>query len=173
MNDQHHIPVHKTWLLNEKLYGSLQGLSKQEITEKHGKEQVKTWRRSLDVAPPPLEESDPRHPAKDKRYSHLPKELIPSSENYGQVVERVRLLIEGEIKPMLMQGKVLLVVGHGSTIRAAASLISGKAREELAGFNIPNATPVVINLKADLSFQEMYLLGNVEEIEEKMRKIES
>src|SRR3954451_14416422 len=112
------IPVHKTWRLNERHYGALQGLNKKETVERHGEEQVKIWRRSYDIRPPALDPGDPRSPAKDPRYASLKPNEIPLTECLKDTVERVLPYWESAIAPVVRSGKRVLIASHGNSLRA-------------------------------------------------------
>jgi 2,3-bisphosphoglycerate-dependent phosphoglycerate mutase len=140
------IPVIKNWRLNERHYGALQGLDKKETAERHGDEQVHVWRRSYDVAPPPLEPGDPRHPAHDPRYAWMPPELLPATECLKDVVERMLPYWYDAIVPDIRAGHRLLIAAHGNSLRALVKHLDGISDEEIPGLNIPTGIPLVYHL---------------------------
>jgi 2,3-bisphosphoglycerate-dependent phosphoglycerate mutase len=146
-----YLPVRRSWRLNERHYGDLQGLNKKETAERHGAEQVLLWRRSYDVPPPPLEPDDERHPRHDPRYRDLPPDLLPSTECLKDVVVRMLPYWHDMIVPHLLAGRLPLVVAHGNSIRALVKHLDGISDEEIVGLNIPTGLPLVYEL--DDSFQ--------------------
>jgi 2,3-bisphosphoglycerate-dependent phosphoglycerate mutase len=149
--DLSYLPVRRSWRLNERHYGALQGLNKKETADKHGAEQVLIWRRSYDIPPPPLESDDERHPSHDPRYADLPPDLIPSTEALVNVVERMLPYWYDSIVPDLLMGKVPIIVAHGNSLRALVKHLDGVSEEEIVGLNIPTGIPLVYEL--DESFQ--------------------
>lgn len=139
------IPVEKTWRLNERHYGALSGLNKQETIEKHGADQVHIWRRSFDIPPPPQSEDHPYSILTDPRYAHLDKALIPASESLASTLQRVRPVLEGPITHALGQGDVL-VSAHGNSIRAMVKLMFGVSDEDITQIEIPTGNPLLIEL---------------------------
>ena len=118
-----YLPVEKRWELNEKFYGALQGVDKLKMVELYGENMVAEWRRSYTIAPPKVFQDDARHPINDRRYKHVDPALLPCTENLGDVLARVRRLYEKEIKGQLLMGKRLLIVCHGSPIRAWTNIL--------------------------------------------------
>jgi 2,3-bisphosphoglycerate-dependent phosphoglycerate mutase len=149
--DLSYLPVQRSWRLNERHYGALQGLNKKETADKHGADQVLIWRRSYDIPPPPLESDDERHPSHDPRYADLPPDLIPSTEALVNVVERMLPYWYDSIVPDLLMGKVPIIVAHGNSLRALVKHLDGVSEEEIVGLNIPTGIPLVYEL--DESFQ--------------------
>ncbi len=149
--DLSYIPVMRSWRLNERHYGALQGLDKKETAEKHGADQVLLWRRSYDIPPPPLELSDERHPANDPRYKGLAPDLIPATEALKQVVERMLPYWHDSIVPDLRQGRVPIVVAHGNSLRALVKHLDGISDEDIVDLNIPTGIPLLYELGDDLT----------------------
>ena len=158
------IPVTKSWLLNERHYGGLQGLNKAETAAQHGEEQVLIWRRSYDVLPTLLEESDERWLGRDARYSHIETEKIPKAEALKQTVERVVPFFQTEIVPKIAAGKKLIVAAHGNSLRALVKYLDSISDEEIVNRNIPTGIPLVYELDNDLKPTKSYYLGDQEAI---------
>lgn len=144
------IPVHKTWRLNERHYGRLEGLNKADVQREFGEEQFMLWRRSYDTPPPPLEIDDPRHPTRDPRYSSLPPEVIPASECLGDVLHRMLPYWQDRIVPDLRAGKRVLVSAHGNSLRALVKHLDRIPDDEIVSLNIPTGVPFVYELDDDL-----------------------
>ncbi len=152
------LPVEKTWRLNERHYGALQGLNKANTIDQYGAEQVFAWRRSWDVRPPPLPSGDERHPAKDPRYRKLPKTDLPSSESLKDTVKRVLPFWHQSIAPALCRGERVLVVAHGNSLRGLAKFLSAVPDDEIADFEMPTGMPLVYELdEAQVSRQRYFL----------------
>ncbi len=160
--DQMWLPVVRSWKLNERHYGALQGLNKAETTEKHGEEQVFTWRRSYDVPPPALEESDERHPKHDPRYANLSPSELPAAEDLKMTVERVIPYWEKEIAPQIKAGKRVLIAAHGNSLRALVKYLDEVSEDEITKLNIPTGIPLVYELNEDLKPIKHYYLGDAE-----------
>ncbi len=158
------LPVYKSWKLNERHYGDLQGLNKAETAEKFGDEQVKIWRRSYDIPPPPMSADDERNPRRDRRYADLTDAEIPLSECLKDTVARVVPYWEGEIVPLLKSGKRLIIAAHGNSIRAVVKYLDHIADEDIVEINIPTGVPLVYELDDDLKPLKSYYLGNAEAI---------
>ncbi len=158
------IPMRKHWRLNERHYGALQGLNKTETAERHGAEQVHEWRRSYDVAPPPLELEDPRHPRHDPRYAWLPSERLPASECLADVVERMLPYWYDAIVPDVREGKQVLIAAHGNSLRALVKHLDDVSEAEITGLNIPTGVPLVYTLDDDLKPISSQYLGDPEEV---------
>ncbi|AKO45759.1 2,3-diphosphoglycerate-dependent phosphoglycerate mutase [[Haemophilus] ducreyi] len=152
------IPQVKHWRLNERHYGELQGLDKKATAEKYGDEQVHIWRRSYDTLPPLLAPSDPNSAHNDRRYAHLPKEVVPNGENLKVTLERVLPFWEDQIAPALLSGKRVLVTAHGNSLRALAKHIIGISDAEIMYFEIPTGQPLVLKLDSKLNFIEKFYL---------------
>ena len=145
------IPVVRSWRLNERHYGALQGLNKAETVDEYGEEQVKVWRRSYDVPPPPLAGDDPRHPGFDPRYASLGREELPSTESLKDTLERVKPYWDSTLAPALRSGKNVLVVAHGNSLRAMVKMLDGMSDEDIVGFNIPTGVPILYELDESLA----------------------
>jgi 2,3-bisphosphoglycerate-dependent phosphoglycerate mutase len=150
------LPVRKDWRLNERHYGGLTGLDKQEMREKVGDEQVKIWRRSFDVPPPPLDPNSPCSVANDRRYAGVD---VPATESLKDTIERVLPYWEEAIAPALRSGERVLISAHGNSIRALVKLLSNIGDEEIVGVEIPTGQPIVYELNDDLSARERYYLN--------------
>jgi len=144
------IPVSKSWRLNERHYGALQGLDKAETAARHGMEQTNIWRRSYDIPPPPLTPDDPRNPAKDPRYAWLKPEELPLTECLKDTVARFLPYWHETIAPALRKGQRVLVVAHGNSLRALVKYLDNISDEEIIGLNIPTGIPLVYELPDDL-----------------------
>jgi 2,3-bisphosphoglycerate-dependent phosphoglycerate mutase len=148
--DQMHVPVSKTWRLNERMYGGLTGLDKKETVVKHGAEQVLIWRRSFDLPPPEIEDDSPFHPKLEAKYRGLTEEQVPKTESLKTVIERVMPYWEGTILPQLREGKTVFVAAHGNSIRAIVKYIEGIPDDVIPSLEIPTGTPLVYELDAEL-----------------------
>jgi len=158
--DQLWIPVHKSWRLNERHYGALQGLDKREMAEKHGDEQVHLWRRSYDVRPPPLDRDDPMHPRFHRRYASMAPDQVPDTECLKDVVARFLPYWNEAIVPEVQKGKQVLVVAHGNSLRALVKHLDGIADDEIPGLNIPTGIPLVYELDDDMKPVKSQYLGD-------------
>ena len=150
------LPVTKDWRLNERHYGGLTGLNKQEMIDKVGPEQVKIWRRSFDVPPPPLPAGSPYDVSADRRYTAV---SVPASESLKDTIARVLPYYEAEIAPRLADGQHIIVSAHGNSLRALVKHLSGIGDEEIVGLEIPTGEPIVYELGADLSVKRRYYLS--------------
>ena len=148
------IPQVKNWRLNERHYGELQGLDKKATAEKYGDEQVHIWRRSYDTLPPLLDPKDPNSAHNDRRYAHLPADVIPDGENLKVTLERVLPFWEDQIAPALLSGKRVLVVAHGNSLRALAKHIEGISDADIMDLEIPTGQPLVYKLDNNLKVVE-------------------
>jgi len=148
--DQMYAPVNKTWRLNERMYGGLQGLDKKETVVQYGAEQVQIWRRSFDLPPPEIDKSNPCYTGNEAKYKDLKPEEIPVTESLKTVIERVMPYWKEEIEPQLKAGKTVFVAAHGNSIRAIVKDIEGITDDVIPGLEIPTATPLVYDLDADL-----------------------
>lgn len=148
--DRMWLPVERRWRLNERHYGALQGLNKAETAAKHGDEQVKIWRRSYDVPPPPLTRDDERWPGHDLRYRDLAPEQLPLSECLEDTVNRFLPLWNEEIAPALTSGKRVLIAAHGNSLRALVKLLDNVSNEDILGLNIPTGIPLLYELDDEL-----------------------
>ena len=152
------IPQVKNWRLNERHYGALQGLDKKATAEQYGDEQVHIWRRSYDISPPDLDPQDPNSAHNDRRYAHIPKDIVPNAENLKITLERVLPFWEDQIAPALLSGERVLVVAHGNSLRALAKHIIGISDAEIMDFEIPTGQPLVLKLDDKLNFVEKFYL---------------
>lgn len=169
--DQAWLPVKKSWRLNERHYGALQGLNKSETAARHGDEQVFIWRRSYDIPPPALEESDERHPRHDRRYKSVPTAELPGAEALKNTVDRFIPYWKDDIVPDLMAGKSVLLAAHGNTIRALLKYLENMPNDEIVELNIPTGVPLVYELTDDLRPIRRFYLGNQDEIARKMQAV--
>ncbi|HEY7818288.1 MAG TPA: 2,3-diphosphoglycerate-dependent phosphoglycerate mutase [Vicinamibacteria bacterium] len=158
------VPVYRSWRLNERHYGALQGLNKAETAERHGMEQVQLWRRSYDVPPPPLEPDDERHPARDPRYRDVPPSELPLTESLKDTVARFLPCWNQAIAPDIAAGKRVLVAAHGNSLRALVKYLDGLSAEEIVELNIPTGIPLVYELEDDLKPIRRYYLGDPEKL---------
>lgn len=158
------IPVVKEWQLNERHYGGLQGLNKAETAEKHGEEQVKIWRRSFDVPPPPMDKSDPDHPSNDPRYSDVNPDELPSGESLKDTVARFLPLWNQKISRDLKAGKKILIAAHGNSIRALVLILEGLSQAEIMETNIPTGIPLVYKLDENFKVISKEYLGSPEDV---------
>jgi 2,3-bisphosphoglycerate-dependent phosphoglycerate mutase len=148
--DRHWIPVKRSWRLNERHYGALQGKDKKATLEEYGEEQFMTWRRSYDTPPPAIADDDEFSQAADPRYAALPDELLPRTEALAQVLDRMLPYWYDAIVPDLLEEKVVLVTAHGNSLRALVKHLDGLGEDEVVGLNIPTGIPLVYELDADL-----------------------
>ena len=154
------LPVEHSWRLNERHYGALQGLDKAETVAKHGVEQVKIWRRSYDIPPPPLELDDPRHPHHDRRYRDLDPSSLPATESLKDTLARVDPLWRDSIAPALRAGRNVLIFAHGNSLRAMVKMLDGMSEADILEFNIPTGVPIIYDLASDLSSRGRRFLGD-------------
>lgn len=173
-NMDHNNPeIFQDWRLNERHYGSLQGLNKSETAEKYGDDQVLIWRRSYDIKPPELDQDDDRHPRFDKKYENLDSSSLPSSECLKDTVERFLPYWEETISPNVKNGKKVMIVAHGNSLRALVKHLDKISDDKILGLNIPTGTPLVYELDEDLNPLKNYYLGNQDEINEKINSVAS
>ncbi len=158
------IPVYRSWQLNERHYGALQGLNKGDMAAKYGLEQVQTWRRSYDTSPPALAETDSRHPGYDRRYDHLKKKALPRTESLKDTQNRVLPYWDKSIVPNLMEGKRVLISAHGNSIRALIKHLDKISDEDILGLNIPTGIPLVYEFDSNLGVISHYYFGEEEAI---------
>lgn len=159
------IPIIKTWKLNERHYGSLQGLNKSEMATKYGEDQVKKWRRGYDTAIPPLSKSDSMYPGNDPLYKDLKPEEIPLSENLKMVVERVVPYWDNEIVPKIKEGKKIIISASGNSLRALIKHIEGLSPEQIVDFNMPTAIPYVYEFGEQFEIKNKFFLATPEELQ--------
>jgi len=173
-NMDHNNPrIFQDWRLNERHYGSLQGLNKSETAEKYGDDQVLIWRRSYDIKPPELDQDDDRHPRFDKKYENLDSKSLPSSECLKDTVERFLPYWDETISPNVKNGKKVMIVAHGNSLRALVKHLDKISDDKILGLNIPTGTPLVYELDEDLNPLKNYYLGNQDEINEKINSVAS
>ena len=158
------IPETKSWLLNERHYGALQGLNKAETAAQYGEEQVLTWRRSYDVLPTLLEEKDERWMGNDPRYSNIDPKMFPRAEALKQTVERVVPYYQTEIAPKIEAGKRILIAAHGNSLRALVKYLDTISDEDIISRNIPTGIPLVYELDDNLKPHKSYYLGDEEAV---------
>lgn len=166
------IPVMRSWRLNERHYGALQGFNKSESVVEHGEEQVRLWRRSYNVPPPALTLDDPRHPCHDPKYAMLDPRDLPSTECLKDTVDRVLPYAQENIGPALREGKRVIVVAHGNTLRGFIKYAERISDEAIADLNIPTAMPVVYELEDTMKPIRRYYLGDAETIKESVQAVE-
>ncbi|HOU54261.1 MAG TPA: 2,3-diphosphoglycerate-dependent phosphoglycerate mutase [Myxococcota bacterium] len=171
--DRMWIPVHRRWRLNERHYGALQGLNKIEMVEKHGEQQVKIWRRSYDVPPPPLALDDPRHPRFDPRYRDLRPEEVPASECLKDTVARFLPLWHEELAPRIRAGERVLIVAHGNSLRALVKYLDGVSDQDIVELNIPTGIPLLYELDDDLRPIRHDYLGDPEVIRAQIEAVKN
>jgi len=158
------IPVYRSWRLNERHYGALQGLNKPETKAKYGEEQVQLWRRGYDTPPPALSETDSRHPRYDPRYADVPAEELPATESLKITLERVLPYWHEQIVPLLKQGKKVLISAHGNSMRALVKHLDSVSDEQITGLNIPTGIPLVYELDEQLRAKTHYYLADEEKV---------
>ncbi len=159
------ITIHKTWRLNERHYGSLQGLNKREMADSFGEKQVQLWRRSYDVRPPAAEEADSRYLARDPKYEIIGKENLPASECLKDTVERFLPFWNEEIVPGLKSGKRIIICAHGNSLRALVKHIEDVSEEEIMDLNIPTGIPIIYELDEKLKPINKYFLGDPDAVQ--------
>jgi 2,3-bisphosphoglycerate-dependent phosphoglycerate mutase len=162
--DRMWIPVERSWRLNERHYGALQGLNKAQTVAQHGEAQVKIWRRSYDVPPPPLAPEDPRHPRFDARYAGVEAQLLPATESLQDTLVRVLPFWHARIAPELRTGRNVMVVAHGNSLRAMVKMLDGVSEAEITELNIPTGVPLLYELDAELRPRGSRYLGNPDAI---------
>jgi 2,3-bisphosphoglycerate-dependent phosphoglycerate mutase len=160
--DQMWIPVHRSWRLNERHYGALQGLNKAETAKRYGDEQVLIWRRSYAEPPPALTREDERYPGNDPRYASLPESDLPLTESLATTVDRFLPYWQETIAPEIRTGRRVLIAAHGNSLRALVKHLDSVSEEEIVGLNIPTGIPLVYELNDDLSPIRHYYLGDPE-----------
>jgi 2,3-bisphosphoglycerate-dependent phosphoglycerate mutase len=158
------IPVYRSWRLNERHYGALQGLNKSETAAKFGEQQVKIWRRSYDIQPPALEKSDPRWPGHDPRYKGLSEAELPLTECLKDTVARFLPYWRQTIAPAVQSGQRVLIVAHGNSLRALVKYLDNISDQEIVGLNIPTGVPLIYELDASLRPLKHYYLGDQEKV---------
>jgi len=167
------IPVFRSWRLNEKHYGGLQGLNKSETAQKYGEDQVLLWRRAYDIQPPALEKSDSRHPINDPRYKGLDEKNIPATECLKDTVERFMPYWHNEIVPVLKSGKRVLISAHGNSLRALVKYLDNISDADIVNLNIPTGMPLVYELDQNLKAIKHYYLGDAQKVKKAMEAVAS
>ncbi len=165
------IPVEKSWRLNERHYGGLQGLNKSEMAQKYGEEQVHTWRRSYDVPPPKLEKGDPRYPGNDPRYKELSAQELPLTEDLKATVARVLPYWEKTVAPIIKSGRKVVIAAHGNSLRALVKHLDNVSEKDIVSLNIPTGIPLVYELDANLKPIRNYYLGDQAKIQAAMASV--
>jgi 2,3-bisphosphoglycerate-dependent phosphoglycerate mutase len=165
------IPVYRSWRLNERHYGALQGLNKSETAAKFGEDQVKIWRRSYDIQPPALEKSDPRWPGHDPRYKNLSQAELPLTECLKDTVARFLPYWHQTIAPAVQSGQRVIIAAHGNSLRALVKYLDNISDQEIVGLNIPTGVPLVYELDASLRPLKHYYLGDQDKIKAAMEAV--
>ena len=158
------LPVMRSWRLNERHYGALQGLNKAQTVDRHGEAQVKIWRRSYDIPPPPLSLDDQRHPRFDRRYADVDPDDLPATESLKDTLARVLPYWEQRIVPELKAGRQVLVVAHGNSLRALVKMLDGLSEQAVVELNIPTGVPLLYEFDAALRPRESRYLGDPQAI---------
>ena len=169
--DLDYLPVEKSWRLNEKHYGDMQGKNKMEMVKKYGPEQVQIWRRSFDVQSPALKPDDPRCPHFDPRYKNVNPKFLPLTESLKDTLDRIVPYFRAHIWAAFDQHDEVLVAAHGNSLRGIVKSLKNLSEEEIVNFNIPTGVPYIFELNKDLSVANDFFLGNPEEIEKKMKEV--
>jgi 2,3-bisphosphoglycerate-dependent phosphoglycerate mutase len=165
------IPVHRSWHLNERHYGALQGLNKAEMAAKVGEEQVRIWRRSYDVRPPALEKTDRRYPGNDPRYRGLSENELPLTESLKDAVARFMPYWREVLVPALKAGNHVIVSAHGNSLRAMVKYLDNVSDREIVNLNIPTGIPLVYELDEELKPLKHYYLAEADEVEKAINQI--
>jgi 2,3-bisphosphoglycerate-dependent phosphoglycerate mutase len=169
--DLMYIPVHRSWRLNERHYGALQGLNKAETAKEFGEEQVMAWRRSYNVKPPPLEKSDPRYPGSDPRYKDMAEKDIPLTESLEDTVRRFLPYWKETVAPQVMSGRRVIISAHGNSLRALVKYLDNLTDDEVVSLNIPTGIPLVYELDESLGVAGSRYLGSAEDVERATRAV--
>lgn len=169
--DREWLPVFKTWKLNERHYGALQGFNKSETAEKYGEEQVRQWRRSYSIRPPALDEKDERNPTFSPMFRDVDKDLLPLTECLADTVDRVVPFYLSEIVPKMKDGKRILIAAHGNSLRALVKYIEGISDDDIVGVNIPTGVPLVYEFDDDLKLIFKGYLGDQDAVNAKMTSV--
>lgn len=169
--DLDYLPVEKSWRLNEKHYGAMQGKNKMEMVEKYGPEQVQIWRRSFNVQAPALKPDDPRCPYFDPRYKEVNAKQLPLTESLKDTVERIVPYFRAHIWAAFDHHEEVLVSAHGNSLRGIVKNLKNLSEEEIVNFNIPTGVPYIFELNKDLSVANDFFLGNPDEIQRKMQEV--
>ena len=171
--DMDWLPVEKSWRLNEKSYGAIQGLNKAETAKKYGDEQVLLWRRSFDVQPPALDMHDERSPRMDARYAELSDSEIPLTESLKDTIARLMPYYKGAILKSFERYNTVMVVAHGNSLRGIVKELRGMSNDEIIKFNIPTAVPYIFEFDDQMKLQKDFYLGNQEEIRKKIEGVKN
>ncbi len=169
--DMDYLPVEKSWRLNEKSYGAIQGLNKADTAKKYGDEQVLLWRRSFDTQPPALDMHDPRSPRMDARYAELSDAEIPLTESLKDTIARLMPYYKGTIMKSFETHDTILVVAHGNSLRGIVKELRGMSNDEIIKFNIPTAVPYIFQFNDRMELEKEFFLGDQEEINKKMQSV--
>lgn len=169
--DRMWIPVERSWKLNERSYGALQGLNKAEMAAKHGEDQVQIWRRSYDIRPPALEPDDERSPRDDPRYADLPEDQVPLTECLKDTVARVLPYWKERIVPEIRTGKLVIIAAHGNSLRALVKHLDAVSETDIVSLNIPTGVPLIYELNEDMTPVGHRYLGDPEEIRASMEAV--
>ena len=169
--DREWLPVEKTWKLNERHYGALQGLNKSETAEKYGEDQVKKWRRSYDIPPPALDAKDERNPALQLQYRGVDKACLPLTESLKDTVARAGPFFDSEVKPLMLEGKRIIIAAHGNSLRALVKKFENLSDEEIVGVNIPTGVPLVYEFDRDFNVISKRYLGDQDTINAKVNAV--
>lgn len=169
--DMDWLPVEKSWRLNEKSYGAIQGLNKADTAAKYGDDQVLIWRRSFDVQPPALEMNDPKSPRMDERYAELTDEQIPLTESLKDTIERLMPYYNNVILKAFENHDQIMVVAHGNSLRGIVKELRQMTNDEIIKFNIPTAVPYVFEFDDEMNLKNHFFLGDQEEIRRKMESV--
>lgn len=165
------LPVVKTWKLNERHYGALQGLNKAETAEKYGEDQVKIWRRSFDIRPPKLDEEDTQNPQNQKQYREYKKVQLPLCESLKDTIDRVIPYFNEVIKKDMLAGKRVLIAAHGNSIRSLVKYLDNLSEEEIIEVNIPTGVPLVYEFDSEFNVTNKYYLGDQEAVKAQMEQV--
>jgi len=165
------IPVYRSWRLNERHYGALQGLNKSEMAKKFGEEQVHTWRRSYDVCPPSLEKNDDRYPGKEDKYWSLTDDELPLTESLELTVARVLPYWNEVMAPVIKSGKRVLISAHGNSLRALVKYLDDMPKDKIVSLNIPTGIPLVYELDQELKPIKHYYLGDPEAVDKAINSV--
>jgi len=169
--DREWLPVEKSWKLNERHYGALQGLNKAETSDQYGEEQVHIWRRSFDVPPPVLTADDPRNPALQTMYRDVPASELPLTESLKDTIRRVTPYYETVIHPQMSAGKRVLIAAHGNSLRALMMYLEQLTPEQIMQVNLPTGVPLVYELNESGAMLHKHYLGDAQAVAQKMQKV--
>jgi 2,3-bisphosphoglycerate-dependent phosphoglycerate mutase len=165
------IPVYRSWRLNERHYGALQGLNKSDLAAKFGEEQVLIWRRGYDIRPPSLKKSEDMHPGNDPKYADLDERDLPLAESLKDTVNRLLPYWHEVLAPIIKTGKRIIISAHGNSLRALVKHLDNISDKDIIKLNIPTGIPLVYELHSDLRPRKSYYLGNPEEVQEAIEAV--